>query len=59
MTRSAGERAALQMLQNAADDLWVLDAGDDLERRATLRAALDLDPEHPLQALHGEIYCVK
>ena len=39
------------MRQDARDDGRVLDAGDDLQLAAAAGAPLDLDPEHPLQAL--------
>jgi len=34
-----------RLLEDAADDLRVFDAGDDLDRAATVFAALDLDAE--------------
>ena len=34
-----------QVLEDAADDLGLFDAGDDLDRAATVFAALDLDAE--------------
>jgi hypothetical protein len=38
-----------QVLEDAADDLGVFDAGDDLDRAATVFAALDLDAEDALR----------
>src|ERR1700675_1712593 len=40
-----------QVLEDAADDLGVFDAGDDLDRAATVFAALDLDAEDAFEAL--------
>ena len=51
----AGQIAALQMLEDAADDLRIFDAGDDLDRPAALFAALDLDAEDAFEALRPVI----
>ena len=40
-----------QMREDAADELRVFDAGDDLHRAAALLAALDLDAEDAFEAL--------
>ncbi len=46
-----GARAPLAPVrQNARDDLGVFDARDHLQPSAAARAALDLDPEYPLQS---------
>ena len=39
------------MLEDAADDLRVFDAGDDLHRAATVLAGLDLDAEDAFEEL--------
>ena len=35
-----------KMIQNASDDGWVFDTGDDLDRAATLLAGFDIDLEY-------------
>jgi len=34
------------MIQNASDDGWVFDTGDNLDRAATLLAGFDIDLEY-------------
>jgi hypothetical protein len=49
------------MTQNLADQPWFLDACDDAQLAAAIRAALDLDVEYPFQALgpvHGRQWLV-
>jgi len=44
------------MVQNSFHDHRVFDAGDDFDGAAAFRAGLDVDIEHPLEALsptHG------
>ncbi len=40
-----------QMIQDPLDDRRVFDARDDLDRSSALRAGLDIDPKHTLEAL--------
>ena len=41
----------IQVCEDLIDDVGILDAGDDPHRPAAGRAGLDVDPEHPLEAL--------
>ena len=51
MCRIDGLRRMAEMLQNLLDDCGFLDAGDDAQAAAALLARLDIDSEHPLEAL--------
>ena len=44
--------ACPNVLENRGDDVGVLDAGDDTQRTAALRASLYIDGETPFQSLH-------
>jgi hypothetical protein len=41
----------LNMTQNLADQPWFLDASDDAQLAAAIRAAFDIDVEYPFQSL--------
>jgi len=49
-----GERRqneAAKVLENPFNDGWCLNAGDDTQAPAALLAGLDVNGEHPLEAL--------
>jgi len=46
-----GLGVATEVLEDPFNDGWRLDAGDDPEPAAALPAGLDVDGEHPLEAL--------
>jgi hypothetical protein len=46
-----GLRSVAEMFQNPLDYCGFLDAGDDAQPTAALAAGLDVDGEHPLEAL--------
>ena len=51
MRRIDGLRSVAEMAQNLLDDCGFLDAGDDAQAAAALLAGLDVNLEHPLEAL--------
>jgi hypothetical protein len=46
-----GLPSAAEIFQNPLDDCGILDADDDAQPTAALAAGLDVDGEHPLEAL--------
>jgi hypothetical protein len=44
-------RLRIQVCEDLLDDVGILDAGDDPHRPTAGRKGLDIDPEHPLEAL--------
>ncbi len=40
------------MLKDCGNDIWIFDAGDDVQRATALGAGLDVDGEDAFQALH-------
>ena len=44
-------RSVAEMVQNPLDDRGLLDAGDDAQAATALLAGLDVNLEHPLEAL--------
>ena len=51
MCRIDGLHSMAEMVQNPLDDCGLLDAGDDAQVSTALPAGLDVDGEHPLEAL--------
>ena len=51
MRRIDGLRSVAEMVQNPLDDCGLLNAGDHPQLPAALSAGLDINGEHPLEAL--------
>jgi hypothetical protein len=51
MRRIDGPGITAEVLENPFNDRWRLDAGDDAQPAAALAAGLDINREHPLEAL--------
>ena len=51
MCRIDGIRSVAEMVQNPLDDCGLLNAGDHPQSPAALSAGLNVDSEHPLEAL--------
>jgi hypothetical protein len=53
MRRILGAGLTVRVPEDAVDDHWLLNAGDDAQPAAALPAGLDIDGEHPLGALRA------
>ena len=51
MRRIDGLHSMAEMVQNPLDDCGLPDSGDDAQAAAALLAGLDVNLEHPLEAL--------